>query len=97
MLDTLKYASLVAGVQRKMFCPGCKKVMDVKDAVEVTVENDGKIIGLSHSCAGCYDRQGGEDGIKAHLTKNGAVFTAIEVLDGREADWEMAEMMGMFS
>jgi len=96
-MEELKYASLVAGVQKKIFCPGCKKVMDVKSSVEVCVENDGKILGLSYSCCACFERQGGEEGIKAFLDKGKATYTKIEILDGRKADWRMVEMMGVFS
>jgi len=96
-METLKYASLVAGVSKRMFCPGCKKVMDVKNATEICVENEGKILALSYACGDCFDRSGGLEATEDLLKKNNVTFDKVEVLDGREADWEMANMMGMFS
>lgn len=75
---TLNRNSLKYSVGRAIFCPGCRDIMDVRRAVEVTASQNGNIVMVKALCITCWDKQ------RAEFERKLAELKAtIEVLDGR--------------
>ena len=98
MFEQLHYATLLAGVQRKIFCQGCQNILDVRTSVEISVTQGKGYLTIMHVCAACFDKKG-TDGLdtvtamKQYMTNSKIMFDDVEVIDGRKADWETLSMM----
>lgn len=73
--------SLAYSVGSTMFCPGmtCQKCLDVRNAVEVTISRDGRILRCFCCCGDCWDKA------RAGVEKAVAALAGgrLEVIDGR--------------
>lgn len=86
MEQTIHRNLLKEAVGRAIFCPACKRVLDVRRAVELDYyrASDGigtsGLAGVRVLCTSCYDAKCADGKLKAQLEGTGLHF---EVIDGR--------------
>lgn len=73
MKDEINRGILLYAVQRKMFCPECKTVLDVRTAVHTSRgASDAGVV----TCGGCFDEVAEQFGPE--------VRARLDIIDGRE-------------
>jgi hypothetical protein len=75
MERTVNKGILIFAIQNTMFCPYCETILDVRRAVHLEAQKDGRTVLSKVLCAACFDKA------KPRLDK---MPYALEIIDGRE-------------
>lgn len=80
--NEIERESFRAHVGRKIFCPGCRSVLDVRRAVAVYVWLETDLVYGNVFCGACFDKTNASGGVARGVKAAGEGAT-LETYDGR--------------